>query len=108
MTALQNILPPYEILISFFSHTPPDIPLFISCADGDCALPRYLISFFLPQILSVPHRRLVCCSRLYDVTDVNKPQKQASHQREVFLFNDLIVVRDTEKTYANMYTNNWK
>uniref|UniRef100_A0A8C1M0E8 IQ motif and Sec7 domain ArfGEF 3b n=1 Tax=Cyprinus carpio TaxID=7962 RepID=A0A8C1M0E8_CYPCA len=43
-------------------------------------------------ILSVPHRRLVCCSRLYEVTDVNKPQKQASHQREVFLFNDLIVI----------------
>ncbi|TRY76061.1 hypothetical protein DNTS_012279, partial [Danionella cerebrum] len=43
-------------------------------------------------ILSVPHRRLVCCSRLYEVTDVNKAQKQASHQREVFLFNDLIVI----------------
>lgn len=52
-------------------------------------------SLRLSQILSVPHRRLVCCSRLYEVTDVNKPQKQASHQREVFLFNDLIVVRYT-------------
>ncbi|XP_056622787.1 IQ motif and SEC7 domain-containing protein 3 isoform X2 [Triplophysa dalaica] len=46
----------------------------------------------MKTILSVPHRRLVCCSRLYEVTDVNKPQKQASHQREVFLFNDLIVI----------------
>lgn len=27
------------------------------------------------------------------MTDVNKAQKQAAHQREVFLFNDLIVVR---------------
>ncbi|KAA0715210.1 IQ motif and SEC7 domain-containing protein 3 [Triplophysa tibetana] len=45
----------------------------------------------MKTILSVPHRRLVCCSRLYEVIDVNKPQKQASHQREVFLFNDLIV-----------------
>ena len=44
------------------------------------------------QVLSVPHRRLVCCSRLFEVTDVNKAQKQAAHQREVFLFNDLIVV----------------
>lgn len=44
------------------------------------------------QVLSVPHRRLVCCSRLYEVTDVNKVQKQAAHQREVFLFNDLLVV----------------
>ncbi|XP_053478539.1 IQ motif and SEC7 domain-containing protein 3 [Ictalurus furcatus] len=46
----------------------------------------------MKTILSVPHRRLVCCSRLYEVSDVNKPQKQASHQREVFLFNDLIVI----------------
>lgn len=49
-------------------------------------------TFVLPQVLSVPHRRLVCCSRLFEVTDVNKAQKQAAHQREVFLFNDLIVV----------------
>ncbi|XP_052008665.1 IQ motif and SEC7 domain-containing protein 3 [Xyrauchen texanus] len=46
----------------------------------------------MKTILSVPHRRLVCCSRLFEVTDVNKPPKQASHQREVFLFNDLIVI----------------
>uniref|UniRef100_W5K8D6 IQ motif and SEC7 domain-containing protein 3 n=1 Tax=Astyanax mexicanus TaxID=7994 RepID=W5K8D6_ASTMX len=46
----------------------------------------------MKTILSVPHRRLVCCSRLYEVTDVNKHQKQAAHQREVFLFNDLIVI----------------
>uniref|UniRef100_A0A3Q3W208 IQ motif and SEC7 domain-containing protein 3 n=1 Tax=Mola mola TaxID=94237 RepID=A0A3Q3W208_MOLML len=46
----------------------------------------------MKTILSVPHRRLVCCSRLFEVTDVNKAQKQAAHQREVFLFNDLIVI----------------
>ncbi|KAG7320263.1 hypothetical protein KOW79_016116 [Hemibagrus wyckioides] len=46
----------------------------------------------MKTVLSVPHRRLVCCSRLFEVTDINKPQKQASHQREVFLFNDLIVI----------------
>lgn len=34
----------------------------------------------------------MCCSRLFEVTDVNKAQKQAAHQREVFLFNDLIVI----------------
>ncbi|KAI4899797.1 hypothetical protein NFI96_001146 [Prochilodus magdalenae] len=44
------------------------------------------------NVLSVPHRRLVCCSRLFEVTDINKAQKQAAHQREVFLFNDLIVI----------------
>ncbi|XP_058937307.1 IQ motif and SEC7 domain-containing protein 3 isoform X2 [Kogia breviceps] len=43
-------------------------------------------------VLSEPHRRLVCCSRLFEVTDVNKLQKQAAHQREVFLFNDLLVI----------------
>uniref|UniRef100_A0A4W3JY58 IQ motif and Sec7 domain ArfGEF 3 n=1 Tax=Callorhinchus milii TaxID=7868 RepID=A0A4W3JY58_CALMI len=42
--------------------------------------------------LSVPHRRLVCCSRLYEVMDINKAQKQAAHQREVFLFNDLVLI----------------
>ncbi|XP_061108977.1 IQ motif and SEC7 domain-containing protein 3-like [Conger conger] len=46
----------------------------------------------MKTVLSVPHRRLVCCSRLFEVSDVNKAQKQAAHQREVFLFNDLIVI----------------
>ncbi|XP_028823272.1 IQ motif and SEC7 domain-containing protein 3 isoform X2 [Denticeps clupeoides] len=46
----------------------------------------------MKTILSVPHRRLVCCSRLYEISDVHKPQKQAAHQREVFLFNDLLVI----------------
>uniref|UniRef100_A0A8C5B3T1 IQ motif and Sec7 domain ArfGEF 3a n=1 Tax=Gadus morhua TaxID=8049 RepID=A0A8C5B3T1_GADMO len=46
----------------------------------------------MKTVLSVPHRRLVCCSRLFEVTDVGKAQKQAAHQREVFLFNDLIVI----------------
>ncbi|CAG7838041.1 unnamed protein product [Allacma fusca] len=42
--------------------------------------------------LAVPHRRLVCYCRLYEVTDVNKREKLGSHQREVFLFNDLLVL----------------
>ncbi|XP_064417721.1 IQ motif and SEC7 domain-containing protein 3 [Latimeria chalumnae] len=46
----------------------------------------------MKTVLSVPHRRLVCCSRLFEVSDVNKAQKQAAHQREVFLFNDLLVI----------------
>ncbi|XP_055973716.1 IQ motif and SEC7 domain-containing protein 3 [Sorex fumeus] len=46
----------------------------------------------MKTVLSAPHRRLVCCSRLFEVTDVNKLQKQAAHQREVFLFNDLLVI----------------
>ncbi|XP_056655085.1 IQ motif and SEC7 domain-containing protein 3 isoform X4 [Monodelphis domestica] len=60
----------------------------------------------MKTVLSVPHRRLVCCSRLFEVTDVNKLQKQAAHQREVFLFNDLLVIlklcpkKKTSSTYT--------
>lgn len=46
-----------------------------------------------PQVLSLPHRRLVCYCRLFEVPDPNKPQKLGLHQREIFLFNDLLVVR---------------
>jgi IQ motif/SEC7 domain-containing protein len=42
--------------------------------------------------LAVPHRRLVCYCRLYEVPDVNKKEKAGTHQREVFLFNDLLVL----------------
>lgn len=50
---------------------------------------------WLLQILAVPHRRLVCCCRLFEVPDANKPHKQklSQLQREVFLFNDLLLVR---------------
>ncbi|XP_072285234.1 IQ motif and SEC7 domain-containing protein 1-like isoform X2 [Pyxicephalus adspersus] len=43
-------------------------------------------------VLSLPHRRLVCCCQLYEVPDPNRPQRMSLHQREVFLFNDLLVV----------------
>ncbi|XP_043916523.1 IQ motif and SEC7 domain-containing protein 2 isoform X2 [Protopterus annectens] len=43
-------------------------------------------------VLSLPHRRLVCCCQLYEVPDPNRPQRVGLHQREVFLFNDLLVV----------------
>ncbi|GAB6029678.1 hypothetical protein CHUAL_005408 [Chamberlinius hualienensis] len=42
--------------------------------------------------LALPHRRLVCYCRLYEVNDINKKERQGVHQREVFLFNDLLVV----------------
>uniref|UniRef100_A0A8C8RMU1 IQ motif and Sec7 domain ArfGEF 2 n=1 Tax=Pelusios castaneus TaxID=367368 RepID=A0A8C8RMU1_9SAUR len=45
-----------------------------------------------PQVLSLPHRRLVCCCQLFEVPDPNRPQRLGLHQREVFLFNDLLVV----------------
>ncbi|KAL3851805.1 hypothetical protein ACJMK2_015511 [Sinanodonta woodiana] len=44
-----------------------------------------------PQ-LALPHRRLVCYCRLYEVHDSNKKEKIGLHQREVFLFNDLLLV----------------
>lgn len=47
---------------------------------------------FPAQVLSLPHRRLVCYCRLFEVPDPNKPQKLGLHQREIFLFNDLLVV----------------
>lgn len=47
------------------------------------------------QVLSLPHRRLVCYCRLFEVPDPNKPQKLGLHQREIFLFNDLLVVQWT-------------
>lgn len=47
------------------------------------------------QVLSLPHRRLVCYCRLFEVPDPNKPQKLGLHQREIFLFNDLLVVWQT-------------
>ncbi|XP_043198352.1 IQ motif and SEC7 domain-containing protein 1-like isoform X2 [Amphibalanus amphitrite] len=42
--------------------------------------------------LALPHRRLVCYCRLYEVPDVSKKERPGVHQREVFLFNDLMLV----------------
>ncbi|XP_054636517.1 IQ motif and SEC7 domain-containing protein 2-like isoform X3 [Dunckerocampus dactyliophorus] len=43
-------------------------------------------------VLSLPHRRLVCCCQLFEVPDPNRAQRSGIHQREVFLFNDLLMV----------------
>ena len=40
----------------------------------------------------MPHRRLVCYCRLFEVPDVAKKERLGLHQREVFLFNDLMLV----------------
>ena len=45
--------------------------------------------------LAEPHRRLVCFCRLTEVQDIAKKEKTGSHQRGVFLFNDLLVVTKT-------------
>jgi len=46
------------------------------------------------QPLALPYRRLVCYCRLYEVLDTTsrKEQKIGQHQREVFLFNDILLV----------------
>ena len=48
----------------------------------------------LPFNLAEAHRRLVCLCRLYEVTDINarKASSPGSHQRDILLFNDLLVV----------------
>uniref|UniRef100_A0A3Q3BHQ1 IQ motif and Sec7 domain ArfGEF 2a n=1 Tax=Kryptolebias marmoratus TaxID=37003 RepID=A0A3Q3BHQ1_KRYMA len=58
------------------------------------------------QVLSLPHRRLVCCCQLFEVPDANRAQRSGVHQREVFLFNDLLMVtkifqkKKTSVTYS--------
>ncbi|XP_076358535.1 IQ motif and SEC7 domain-containing protein 1-like isoform X1 [Tachypleus tridentatus] len=42
--------------------------------------------------LAHPHRRLVCYCRLYEVYDITKKERPGIHQREVFLFNDTLLV----------------
>ncbi|KRT81261.1 hypothetical protein AMK59_5556 [Oryctes borbonicus] len=42
--------------------------------------------------LALPHRRLVCYCRLYEIPDITKRERPGVHQREVFLFNDLLVI----------------
>lgn len=59
----------------------------------------------IPQVLSLPHRRLVCYCRLFEVPDPNKPQKLGLHQREIFLFNDLLVVCIWQSYFIVHYSN---
>ena len=42
-------------------------------------------------------RRLVCFCRVTEVADMQKKEKKDSHQRGIFLFNDLLVVTKSEK-----------
>jgi len=54
--------------------------------------------------LSVPHRRLVCYCRLYEVPDRLKRERPGLHQREVFLFNDLLVITKIHSRKKNSVT----
>ena len=46
------------------------------------------------QQIAQPHRRLVCICRLFEVMNINSRKEPASgsHQRDLFLFNDLLIV----------------
>ncbi|XP_056462052.1 IQ motif and SEC7 domain-containing protein 1 isoform X2 [Gadus chalcogrammus] len=59
-------------------------------------------------VLSLPHRRLVCYCRLFEVPDPNKPQKLGVHQREIFLFNDLLVVTKIFQKKRNSVTYSFR
>ena len=48
--------------------------------------------------LNASWRRLVCFCRVTEVADINKKEKKDSHQRGLFLFNDLLVVTKAEKS----------
>jgi IQ motif/SEC7 domain-containing protein len=45
-----------------------------------------------PQLSTVLYRRLVCYCRLQEVIDPGRRQRHTQHQREVFLFNDILLV----------------
>ncbi|GLD73982.1 IQ motif and SEC7 domain-containing protein 1 isoform X1 [Lates japonicus] len=62
----------------------------------------------LDCVLSLPHRRLVCYCRLFEVPDPNKPQKLGLHQREIFLFNDLLVVTKIFQKKKNSVTYSFR
>lgn len=39
--------------------------------------------------LALPHRRLVCYCRLYEITDIHKKERPGVHQREVILISTI-------------------
>uniref|UniRef100_A0A671W030 IQ motif and Sec7 domain ArfGEF 2 n=1 Tax=Sparus aurata TaxID=8175 RepID=A0A671W030_SPAAU len=51
----------------------------------------------LAIVLSLPHRRLVCCCQLYEVPDPNRPQRTGVHQREV---TKIFQKKKTSVTYS--------
>nr|XP_046908648.1 IQ motif and SEC7 domain-containing protein 1-like [Dermatophagoides farinae] len=51
--------------------------------------------------LCLSHRRLVCYCRLYEIRDVNRKEKVGQHQRDVFLFNDLLLITKTTNRSRN-------
>ncbi|KAF1391074.1 hypothetical protein PFLUV_G00064820 [Perca fluviatilis] len=65
-------------------------------------------SFIFSSVLSLPHRRLVCCCQLFEVPDPNRGQRSGVHQREVFLFNDLLMVTKIFQKKKSSVTYNFR
>ena len=62
-----------------------------------------------PMNLAEPHlRRLVCLCRLYEVLNINvkKEPSPGSHQRDLFLFNDLLIVTKQNNSSSKSKSNN--
>ncbi|KAI4823551.1 hypothetical protein KUCAC02_012132, partial [Chaenocephalus aceratus] len=59
-------------------------------------------------VLSLAHRRLVCCCQLFEVPDPNRGQRSGVHQREVFLFNDLLMVTKIFQKKKTSVTYNFR
>lgn len=58
--------------------------------------------------MALPHRRLVCYCRLYEVPDPYKKERPGVHQREVFLFNDLLVITKILSKKKNSVTYSFR
>lgn len=53
------------------------------------------------------HRRLVCLCRLFEVTNINSRKENGSHQRDLFLFNDLLLVTKMTSKGSNGKSANY-
>jgi hypothetical protein len=62
------------------------------CLFIDITQVTLLCAYLYIQNMALPHRRLVCYCRLYEIPDIYKKERPGVHQREVFLFNDLLVI----------------
>lgn len=61
--------------------------------------------------LTEQHRRLICYCRVNEVASATKKQALSAHQREIFLFNDMILItkssNNRRKDTAQYVLRNW-
>jgi IQ motif/SEC7 domain-containing protein len=58
--------------------------------------------------MALPHRYLVCYCCLYEIPNIYKEEQPGVHQREVFLFNDLLVITKILKKKKKKNTTTYK